>query len=372
MRAAIACTAASTPLAAPRRRSRRRAARALGKRALDVVAREPLPAAERRARAGRVEPTSSPWLARLISAVLARGSGRSSRWRRARRARSSCASARACARPSVVQRRCRTGPAIRSSRFQSVSPCRARRSVVIARYASRRWISDSQARRASSPARPAGSASRPRGCSSPRARASSRAAAATRRDRRDAARRRRPRPSRTRRRRVVEAAVEALGGLDVLVNNVGFAGRRSFEEVTDEDWDAMWQLNVMSYVRAIRAALPHCASAARRDRERLLDRGQAAVGRDAALLGHEGGGALAVAARRRPLRRTTASAATRSRPGPTATDAWLGEGGLADQQGDARRGAREGRRRAAARPARRAGGDRRRDRVPLLRAGVAT
>ena len=31
--------------------------------------------------------------------------------------------------------------------------------------------------------------------------------------------------------------------------------------------------------------------------------------------------------------RATASAATRSRLGPTATDAWLGEGGLADQQG---------------------------------------
>ena len=39
-------------------------------------------------------------------------------------------------------------------------------------------------------------------------------------------------------------------------------------------------------------------------------------------------------------------------PGPTATGAWLGEGGLADQQGDARRGPREGRRRTAARPAR--------------------
>ena len=39
-------------------------------------------------------------------------------------------------------------------------------------------------------------------------------------------------------------------------------------------------------------------------------------------------------------------------PGPTATDAWLGDGGLADQQGDRERGARQGRRRPAARPAR--------------------
>ena len=39
------------------------------------------------------------------------------------------------------------------------------------------------------------------------------------------------------------------------------------------EWDAMWQLNVMSYVRAIRAALPAHARARRgRDRQRLLDR----------------------------------------------------------------------------------------------------
>ena len=41
----------------------------------------------------------------------------------------------------------------------------------------------------------------------------------------------------------------------------------------------MWQLNVMSYVRAIRAALPHLRRGEWRDRQRLLDRGQAAVGR---------------------------------------------------------------------------------------------
>ena len=65
----------------------------------------------------------------------------------------------------------------------------------------------------------------------------------------------------------------------MLVNNVGFAVQARFEEVTDEDWDAMWQLNVMSYVRAIRAALPHLRAQQGRDRQRLLDRRQAAVDR---------------------------------------------------------------------------------------------
>ena len=64
--------------------------------------------------------------------------------------------------------------------------------------------------------------------------------------------------------RAVGEAAAALGGLDVLVNNVGIARQARFEDVADEEWDAYWQLNVMSYVRAIRAALPHAASRRRR------------------------------------------------------------------------------------------------------------
>ncbi len=57
--------------------------------------------------------------------------------------------------------------------------------------------------------------------------------------------------------RAVGEAAAALDGLDVLVNNVGIARHARFEEVPDDEWDAYWQLNVMSYVRATRAALPH-------------------------------------------------------------------------------------------------------------------
>ena len=46
------------------------------------------------------------------------------------------------------------------------------------------------------------------------------------------------------------------GPVECLVNNVGEAYQVSFEELTDEQWDSMWQLNVMSYVRCIRAVLP--------------------------------------------------------------------------------------------------------------------
>ena len=54
-------------------------------------------------------------------------------------------------------------------------------------------------------------------------------------------------------------------------------------------------------------------------------------------------------------------------PGPTATEAWLGEGGLADQQGEREEMLAKVGAGPAARPARRARGDRRRDRLPLLR-----
>ena len=140
-------------------------------------------------------------------------------------------------------------------------------------------------------------------------------------------------PSRTRRRPSSSRRSQALGGLDVLVNNVGYAVQARFEEVPDEDWDAMWQLNVMSYVRAIRAALPHLRASARR-RSSTSPRPRASGLRS---------GCRTTRSRRRRCSRSRASSPTlyagdgircnAVTPGPTATEAWLGEGGLADQQG---------------------------------------
>src|SRR5581483_8746411 len=56
--------------------------------------------------------------------------------------------------------------------------------------------------------------------------------------------------------RVVAAAIAALGGLDILVTNAGGPPARPFEKAGDGDWDIGYQLNLMSAVRLIRAALP--------------------------------------------------------------------------------------------------------------------
>jgi NAD(P)-dependent dehydrogenase (short-subunit alcohol dehydrogenase family) len=54
----------------------------------------------------------------------------------------------------------------------------------------------------------------------------------------------------------VTDALDALGGVDVLVNNVGAGAVRKFEEVDDEAWHQTMELNFMSYVRTIRECLP--------------------------------------------------------------------------------------------------------------------
>lgn len=56
---------------------------------------------------------------------------------------------------------------------------------------------------------------------------------------------------------VVEAAVAALGGLDLLVTNAGGPPAGKFEQFDDEVWSKAVDLSLMSHVRLIRAALPH-------------------------------------------------------------------------------------------------------------------
>ena len=133
--------------------------------------------------------------------------------------------------------------------------------------------------------------------------------------------------------RVVDAAAELLGGLDVLVNNVGVARHARFEDVPDEEWNAYWQLNVMSYVRAIRAALPRL----REGGGAIVNVSSTAGKRPSTGMPHYSVTKAAVLSLSRLVADLCAKDGIRCNavtPGPTATDAWLGEGGLAEQQGD--------------------------------------
>jgi len=58
--------------------------------------------------------------------------------------------------------------------------------------------------------------------------------------------------------RPVDEAVRRFGAIHILVNNAGGAGRfGSFADLTDDEWLGAFNLNVLSAVRATRAALPH-------------------------------------------------------------------------------------------------------------------
>lgn len=57
--------------------------------------------------------------------------------------------------------------------------------------------------------------------------------------------------------RIVSTAVDAFGGLDVLVNAAGVIATGTIEATDDAKWDAMMGVNVRAPFRLMRAAVPH-------------------------------------------------------------------------------------------------------------------
>jgi 3-oxoacyl-[acyl-carrier protein] reductase len=129
----------------------------------------------------------------------------------------------------------------------------------------------------------------------------------------------------------VDRAAAELEGIDVLVNNVGLARIGHFEEIGDDAWQSAWDLNVMSYIRCIRAALPHLRASER-----------AAIVNVASTSGKRPSGGMpeysvtksAVLGVSRLVADLYAKSGIRCNavcPGPTLSPAWLAIGGLADQ-----------------------------------------
>jgi NAD(P)-dependent dehydrogenase (short-subunit alcohol dehydrogenase family) len=132
--------------------------------------------------------------------------------------------------------------------------------------------------------------------------------------------------------RVVAAAVERFGRIDGLVNNAGGTDIRKLAELTDDDWQRSFELNLMTAVRTTRASLPHM-------------RAGSAIVNVSSTAGKRPSGGMpdysvlkaALLSYSRLVADLYASQGIRCNavtPGPTATDAWLAEDGLAAQQGD--------------------------------------
>jgi 2-keto-3-deoxy-L-fuconate dehydrogenase len=71
-------------------------------------------------------------------------------------------------------------------------------------------------------------------------------------------------------RAAVAAAAEALGGIDICINNAGIGSIGSVEANDDAEWFRVFDVNVMGLVRTSRAALPYL-------REAAIVKGQAAI-----------------------------------------------------------------------------------------------
>ena len=54
----------------------------------------------------------------------------------------------------------------------------------------------------------------------------------------------------------VEALVKQVPDLDILVNNLGMYEPKAFEQITDQDWLKIFEVNVLSGIRLSRAYLP--------------------------------------------------------------------------------------------------------------------
>jgi NAD(P)-dependent dehydrogenase (short-subunit alcohol dehydrogenase family) len=134
--------------------------------------------------------------------------------------------------------------------------------------------------------------------------------------------------------RVVRETIERHGRLDILVNNVGYSEIRKLEDVTDDVWQASFEINLMSAVRATRAALPGMRE---RAAGTIVNVSSTAAKRPSTGMPDYSVMKAALLSFSRLVADLYAKEGIRCNavtPGPTATEAWLGEGGLADQQGE--------------------------------------
>jgi NAD(P)-dependent dehydrogenase (short-subunit alcohol dehydrogenase family) len=131
--------------------------------------------------------------------------------------------------------------------------------------------------------------------------------------------------------RMLRAAEDRFGSLDVLVNNAGSASWRDLDDVPEEDWRAQYELSVIAPLRAMRAAIPPMA-----------ERGWGRVVNVCSTAGKRPSSAMpeysVAKAAELSLSRLFADRYAKSgvlvnavAPGPTSSEMWMAAGGLADE-----------------------------------------
>jgi NAD(P)-dependent dehydrogenase (short-subunit alcohol dehydrogenase family) len=129
-----------------------------------------------------------------------------------------------------------------------------------------------------------------------------------------------------------ELVAAAGDRIDILVNNVGLATARpgGFLTVTDDQWLATLNLNLMAAVRTTRAALPVMVAAGRGSIVNVASVN--AVIPDPAVIDYSAAKS-ALYSFAKSLSKEVGSSGIRVNsvnPGPVETDLWLGAGGIAD------------------------------------------
>jgi len=131
--------------------------------------------------------------------------------------------------------------------------------------------------------------------------------------------------------RILEFAAQRFGAVDVLVNNAGSSSTRALADLTDAEWQAQWELNVLAPMRLMRAAGP---AMARRGWGRIVNVSSSSGKRP----GLNNAAYSVTKSAQLSLSRVFADAYAPAgvlvnaiAPGPVATPLWMGAGGLAEQ-----------------------------------------
>jgi 3-oxoacyl-[acyl-carrier protein] reductase len=130
---------------------------------------------------------------------------------------------------------------------------------------------------------------------------------------------------------VVAAARQEFGGLDVLVNNAGFARRQSLEDTPDQDFRDQLELSVMAPLNLMRAALPGMLE---QGWGRVVNISSSAGKRPSEMMPDYSVGKAAMLSLSRLFAEQYAAQGVLVNavcPGPTGSELWMEPGGLLDQ-----------------------------------------